>query len=101
MDVLSIATGVAGAGVAYFVYRCARDGVPAVLAWAKAKWSAGKAELGSLSAEVDHVHDRLDAAERWIAQLSADVQKLKGAPAAASAAPAAPAFLASVDGAKS
>lgn len=53
MDLLSIGTGAAFAAAGYFLYRVARDGVPAVLAWAKAKWTAGKTEIGALSADVE------------------------------------------------
>jgi hypothetical protein len=94
MDVLSIATGIAAAGVSYFLYRCARDGVPAVVAWTKAKWSAGTSELAALNADIDHVHERLAVLERTVGGLAGEVARLKGAPAAATAAQAAPSFLA-------
>lgn len=95
MDIPSVVTGVAAAGVAYFLYRCARDGVPTVLAWMKAKWTAGKAEATAIKADLDHAHDRIDVVERGLAQVAGDVAKLKApAPVAiATGNPAAPQFL--------
>lgn len=96
MDVISIAVGAVGVGVAYFLYLAATKGLPAALAWVKAKWNAGKVELASLESDIADAHDRvtslehrLDSVESSIKALSAPAAPAK--PATVSAAPAAPA----------
>jgi hypothetical protein len=79
----------------YFLYLVATKGLPAALAWVKAKWNAGKDELASLegrfAGEVDQVHTRLDAVEAQVKVLT-DAIVPKPAPAPApQPAPAAPA----------
>lgn len=92
-DLVSIGTGAGFAGLGYFLYRCAREGLPKLLAVAKAKWNAGKLATSALTEAVDFAHQRLDAAEGKISELVGEVAKLKIAPAAAApaAAPANPA----------
>jgi hypothetical protein len=65
-----------GAGGAWFTHLVATKGLPAAIAWAKAKWNAGKADLANLKGRLAAVEEQLAA--------------IKAAPPAA-AAPAAPA----------
>jgi hypothetical protein len=86
MDILSIAVGAAGVGLAYFVYLAATKGLPAAVAWVRARWTAGRAELANLGADVDQAHVKIDAAlaklnvlQDAVATVQADVVALKAA----------------------
>jgi hypothetical protein len=81
MDIFQIALGAAGVGVAYFVYLAATTGLPAALAWIKAKWNAGKAAAAALESRISTLEKDVGA-----------LKKASTAPAPQSApAPAAPA----------
>ncbi|MGY3393425.1 hypothetical protein ACVWW6_006016 [Bradyrhizobium sp. USDA 3311] len=96
MDVLSIAAGAAGVGVAYFLYLCATKGLPVAWAWLKAKWNAGKAGLAVIEQDVAGVTTRVGSLENSFALLQGEFDNVKAllrpAPAAtpAPAVPAAP-----------
>lgn len=103
MDALSIAAGAAGVGAAYFLYLVATKGLPAALAWAKAKWNAGKADFAALQGDLAGVQTKLASIETVaLAELRSRIAALEalalvgraGPPqsaAPASAIPAAPA----------
>jgi hypothetical protein len=97
MDIVSIAVGAAGVGVVYFAYLAATRGLPAALAWVKAKWNAGKAEIAALEQDIDAAHVKVDAATAKLAVLAdsltsaqRDIAQLKAIaiPSAPAAAPA-------------
>jgi len=99
MDLFSIALGAGGVGAAYFAYLCAAKGLPAALAWIKAKWNAGKAAASALQADIDDAHHRITSLESRLVSAEASIVTLAKpapatAPAAATAAPPAPSFIA-------
>jgi hypothetical protein len=87
MDIFSIAAGAAGVGVVYFLYLAGTKGLPAALAWAKAKWNAGKADFAALQGDVQGLSGKVTALETGaiaelkgtVAAVQADVAKLKAA----------------------
>jgi hypothetical protein len=83
-QILSVAIGAVGAGALYFVYLAASKGLPATVAWAKAKWNAGKTEAAALRADFDQLEQ---GALGRISTLEADVAKLKGYLGPAATAP--------------
>jgi hypothetical protein len=94
MDVFSIATGAAGAGIAYFLYLVSSKGLPAALAWVKARWNAGKADLEQLKGDVDIAKRDIAAfdskARSSFAAVYAELDEIKarlGLPTAAAQAP--------------
>lgn len=95
-NIVPMAIGAAGVAVAYFTYLAATKGLPAAIAWVKAKWNAGKAELAALEAEITDAKAKLNTLEQntvaelkaGLAAVQADVTALK-----AKAASSAPAFL--------
>jgi hypothetical protein len=96
-NITSIAVGAAGVGFAYFLYLAATKGLPAALAWAKAKWNSAGAEVTALRADLAQLEQGAVAdVKSRLATLEADVASLKKpaapAPAAAPVA-AAPAFV--------
>lgn len=92
MDVFSIAVGAFGVGAAYFIYLTATKGLPAAVAFVKAKWNAGKADLAALQGLADKVASLEQGAIAEVkTRLAAVEQKLTQAPALAAPAAAAPA----------
>lgn len=80
MDLVQIAIGVALAGGAYFSYLVATKGLPAALAWVRAKWNAGKVELAAIEATANSALSKAKALEEGtVAGLTADMAKLKAA----------------------
>jgi len=75
--VLGAGLGIAGVAVAVFLYIAATKGLPAAIAWVKAKWTAAKKDLANLKGDLASLEQRVVALEQKVA-----------APAAA--APAAP-----------
>lgn len=79
MDVFTLALGDAGAAGAYFVYLAATKGGTAAIAWAKARWNAGKADLAALQADVTGAKDKVTALETGaVADLQKAVASLRG-----------------------
>jgi len=101
MDIFSIAIGAVGVGVAYFLFLAATKGMPAALAWVKAKWNAGTNEIAQIEADLSGLAGRVSSLEQGgvagVSQLTsvveavkADVEKLKAViPLPAAPAPAA------------
>jgi hypothetical protein len=92
-DPAQIALGAAAVCVAYFLYLVATKGLPAALAWVKAKWNAGKADLAALQAEIAGVQIKVASIETVaLADIKARLSALEatgiGKIAAAAAAPA-------------
>jgi microcompartment protein CcmL/EutN len=103
MDVFSIAVGAIAVGVIYFLYLAATRGLPAAIAWARAKWSAGKADLVGLQGDVAGLGGKVTALEqgavadlqRGFEALRGDIDALKArVPVTAAAPAAAPSFIA-------
>lgn len=105
-DVATIALLAAGALGAYFLHLVATKGLPAAIAWVKAKWNAGKAAAAGLQAGVESAHARitdletsaLPAIKARLSALEVTLGLSKPAPVAnaagaATGEPAAPAFL--------
>jgi hypothetical protein len=97
MDIISVAIGAVGVFFAWFSYLAATRGLPAALAWAKAKWNAGKTELAAIRGDIGDAQTKIAALEQGaiagldkrLAVLEAQMAGLKPAPAVAAAAPAA------------
>jgi hypothetical protein len=93
MDIMSVAIGAVGVGIAWFIYLAATRGLPAAWAWLKARWTAGKAEMVALRADLDQleqgavaeVKSRLDAIEADVGALKKVTDRL--APAGPAPAP--------------
>jgi hypothetical protein len=81
MDVFSIAAGAAGVGVAYFLYLVGTKGLPAALAWVKARWNAGKANLAQIEADLEGVTGKVTSLEQLVLPAlqaaQADISALK------------------------
>jgi hypothetical protein len=102
MDLFSLAAGAAGVGGTYFLYLASSKGLPAVLAWAKARWNAGKPDLKSLQGDIVEAHRKIDLVRGGVsasfASCYAEIDEIKAklglpiatADAAAAAAPAQP-----------
>lgn len=101
MDLFSIAAGAAGVGAAYFVYLASTKGLKFALAWARAKWNAGKADLAGLQGDLAGLSGKVASIETGVL---ADIKERLGTvesalvdlkrPAPAQAASPAPAFIA-------
>jgi len=95
MDVFSIAVGAAGVGCLYFLYLASSKGLPAALAWLKAKWNAGKADLAGLQGDVVDVKSKLASIEtvalneikNRLAAIEGAIGLTKPSPVAANPAP--------------
>jgi hypothetical protein len=88
MDLLSIAAGAAGVGAAYVLYLVATKGLPAALAWLKAKWNAGKADLAALQGDVAGVQTKVASLETVVvAELRSRIAALEQLVAAGRVAP--------------
>lgn len=103
MDPFSIATGIAGAGAAYFLYLAGGKGLPTALGWIKARWNAGKLDLEQIKDEIGEAHLKIAGMEgrlrQSFASVYAEIDELKlkaglppGQPVAADLAAAAPAL---------
>ena len=66
MDILQIALGAAGAGLSYFLYLAATKGLPAALAWLKAKWNAGKAKAAQVESDLEAVTLKVTTLEQQV-----------------------------------
>jgi hypothetical protein len=84
ISLFSIALGAAAVGLAMFLKLCATKGVPAAIAWVKAKWNAGKADIANLQGDVAGVQSKLTSIETVaLADIKTRLAALEGAVAAA------------------
>lgn len=98
-DLFSIAIGAVGVGLVYFLYLAATKGLPAALAFVKAKWTAGTTKVAQIEADLEAVTGKVTTLEQQVlpalqaaqADISALKDLLPKASASVAAAPAAPA----------
>lgn len=65
--ILTAAAGFAAAVAIYFAYLAATKGLPAAVAWAKAKWTAGAAEIATIKADIESLKLKAAALEQRLA----------------------------------
>ena len=63
ISVPSLLLGAAGLLVAYFAYLCITKGIPAAVAWVKAKFSAASADVAKLKADFAALEAKVSALE--------------------------------------
>ena len=81
MDVFSIAAGAAGIGLLWFLKLAGSKGLPAALAWAKARGNAG-AVIEALKGDIADAHRKIAGLEGRLkpsfASVYAEIDELKG-----------------------